>query len=107
MRVIERFEALLQQGQDNALFRFGLGNAYLEADEPQKACIHLRAAVVHVSDYSAAWKRLGQALLACGEPQQAIEAYQSGIQAAERKGDVQAGKEMRVFLKRAQRTLDQ
>ena len=105
--MIKRLEALLQQGQDNALLRFGLGNAYLDAGEAQNAVVHLRAALEHDSTYSAAWKRLGQAFAECHQWQQALEAYQKGIQAAELKGDIQAGKEMRVFLKRVQRTLDQ
>jgi hypothetical protein len=35
----------------------------------------------------------------------ARDAYLSGIGAAEQKGDVQAAKEMKVFLKRAEKAL--
>jgi len=43
---------------------------------------------------------LGKALAAAARPAEAQEAYRQGIAAAERKGDVQAAKEMKVFLKR-------
>jgi hypothetical protein len=50
--------------------------------------------------YSAAWKSLGKALAGAGKNPRAIEAYETGIEVAEKKGDVQAVKEMRVFLNR-------
>lgn len=101
--MIERLEAMLARGEDTALLRFSLGNARLGNGEPAVAAEHLRAAVNHNSDYSAAWKQLGKALTQAGRTAEAFEAYQAGIAAAERQGDVQAGKEMRVFLKRLQK----
>lgn len=106
MNPIERFEQLLAQGQDNALLRFSLGQAYFRAGEHDQAVEHLQQAVTHDPDYSAVWKLLGQALAAAKRPEEAIDAYESGIAAAQRKGDVQAGKEMRVFLKRLRKSLD-
>ena len=53
--------------------------------------------------YSAAWKLLGKAAAAAGDAAAAIAAYRAGIEAAERKGDKQAVKEMRVFLRRLER----
>ena len=100
MNPAERFEALLASGKDNALVRFGLGLAYLNAGEAGRAAPHLRAAVGHDPDYSAAWKLLGRALAESGAAPEAREAYRSGIAAAERKGDKQAAKEMGVFLRR-------
>ena len=105
MSLIENFEKLLAHGQDNALLRFGLGQAYLQANEFAQAVSHLQQAVVHDKNYSAAWKLLGKALGAQGDDAAAIQAYQQGIQIAEAKGDVQAAKEMRVFLKRLQKTI--
>jgi len=102
MGVIENLEALLAKGQDNALLRFGLANEYLKLGKPEIAVGHLRKAVTQDPKYSAAWKRLGKALAETGRTADAIEAYQEGIHVAEEKGDVQAAKEMRVFLKRLQ-----
>jgi predicted Zn-dependent protease len=103
MDPVERFEALLAQGKDNALLRFGLGMHYLKAGETARAIEHLRAAVAHDPAYSAAWKLLGKALAEAGDRAGAIDAYTRGIAAAEQRGDKQAAKEMTVFLRRAQR----
>jgi Tfp pilus assembly protein PilF len=98
--MIEQFEKMLAQGQDNALLRFSLGNAYLKQDEALKAIEHLRVAVQHDPDYSAAWKQLAAALGAAQQTDAALQAYQRGIEVAEAKGDKQAAKEMQVFAKR-------
>jgi len=100
MNRIEQLEDLLTKGQDNALLRFGLGNALLQAGEPTRAVEHLRAAVRHDPAYSAAWKALGKALTEAGQIEAAGAAYKAGIQAAETRGDVQAAREMKVFLQR-------
>ncbi|SFM53040.1 Tetratricopeptide repeat-containing protein [Ectothiorhodospira mobilis] len=103
---IERFEAMLADGEDNQLLRFSLGNAYLNDGRPGEASIHLRAAVGHDPGYSAAWKLLGRALAESGALHEAMEAYNEGIAVAEERGDIQAAKEMRVFRKRVQAELD-
>ena|SRR5438128_3342879 len=103
MNPAERFEALLAQGKDNALLRFSLGLHYLNAGEAARAVGHLRAAVAHDGDYSAAWKLLGRALAESGDAEGAKQAYRAGIEAAGRKGDKQAAKEMAVFLKRLEK----
>ena len=96
----ERFEALLASGKDGALLRFSLGMHYLKAGDAARAAGHLRIAVEHDRDYSAAWKLLGKALAECGESADAAEAFRSGIAAAQRRGDKQAAREMEVFLRR-------
>jgi Tfp pilus assembly protein PilF len=100
---LERFEALLASGKDNALLRFGLGMQYARKGEPGRAAEHLRAAVMHDPGYSAAWKLLGKALADLGERDGAIDAYRRGIAAAELKGDKQAAREMGVFLRRLEK----
>lgn len=102
MGVIDNLEALLAKGQDNALLRFGLANEYLKLGKPEVAIGHLKRCLVQDPKYSAAWKRLGKALADTGRTSDAIAAYESGIRVAEEKGDIQAAKEMRVFLKRLQ-----
>lgn len=99
----ERFEALLASGKDGALLRFSLGMHYLKEGGFAKAAEHLRAAVAQDPGYSAAWKLLGKALENCAEPSAAMDAYRKGVEAAERKGDKQAAKEMAVFLRRLER----
>jgi Tfp pilus assembly protein PilF len=97
-------EALLAGGRDDALLRFSLGGACLREGDATAASEHLARAVAHDPGYSAAWKLLGQALAAAGKPRQAAAAWERGIEAAETKHDVQAAKEMRVFLKRLQKS---
>jgi Tfp pilus assembly protein PilF len=107
MAMIENLEALLENGTDNSMLRFGLGNAYLKAGDMARAAEHLRVAIAHDPGYSAAWKSLGRALMELGQPAEAARAYRDGIAAAEAKGDKQAAKEMTVFLRRVERSTDQ
>lgn len=100
MSVIASLEKLLFSGQDNAMLRFGLGSAYFQQKDFHSAVLHLEKAVEHDPDYSAAWKLLGKALVECGQRDRAATAFEKGIACAEQKGDIQAVKEMRVFLKR-------
>jgi Flp pilus assembly protein TadD len=99
MVMVERLEALLAAGKDGSLLRFGLGMEYLKAGDRSRASMHLHEAVLLDPGYSAAWKLLGKALEQ-GDPAAAAQAYRQGITAAESKGDKQAAKEMRVFLRR-------
>lgn len=105
--MIKNLQAMLDAGQDNALLRFTLGSQLFRQQALQPALEHLRAAVQQDPGYSAAWKLLGKALQASGDPAGARDAYISGIAAAEQKGDVQAAREMKVFLKRAEKELQQ
>jgi predicted Zn-dependent protease len=91
---------LLLQGQDSVILRFGLGNALFKSGQALEAIPHLQAAIKFDPEYSAAWKILGKALAETGDIKQAVQAYEKGISVAEKKGDRQAVKEIRVFLKR-------
>ena len=105
MAIIDNFQAMLARGQDSALLRYGLGNEYLKAEAPAAAAEHLAEAVRQDPNYSAAWKLYGKALAALGRQAEALDVFDQGIAAAERKGDLQAAKEMRVFRKRAEKAL--
>lgn len=101
----ERLESMLASGQDSALLRFSLGGECLRAGDAVDAREHLVAAVAQNPDYSAAWKLLGQATAEAGDAAEAVNVYQSGIEVATRQGDIQAAKEMQVFMRRLQKTL--
>ncbi|MGE8358504.1 tetratricopeptide repeat protein [Pseudomonas sp.] len=96
----EALEKMLAKGMDNALLRFGLGKGYLDAGDAARAADHLRHCVTFDPAYSAAWKLLGKALQAAGDTEGARHAWQSGLTAAQAKGDKQAEKEMTVFLRK-------
>ena len=100
---IESLEKMLGGPRDGALLRFSLGNEYLKAGDPARAGKCFQEAVDRDSQYSAAWKALGKALVEAGDPAGALAAYERGITVAETKGDIQAGKEMKVFARRLQK----
>ena len=93
-------EKMLAQGQDNLLLRYTLGSLCLKEGDPAAAVVHLEAALEKDRDHSASWKAYGKALTALARFEDARAAYEQGIGIAESKGDVQAAKEMKVFLKR-------
>ncbi len=97
---IANFERLLAAGRDGALLRFSLGAEYLKIGDSATAAGHLEQAVALDPMFSAAWKLLGRALAECGRFDEALAAYERGIDVAEQKGDKQAAKEMTVFAKR-------
>lgn len=101
---VARLRALCGSPRDGALLRFSLGTALLAGGRAAEAATELRQAIAFNSDYSAAWKLLGRALVEAGDLAQARQAWTDGIQAAARAGDVQARKEMQVFLKRLERS---
>ena len=102
MSLVENLEAMLAAGKDDALLRFSLGNVYLK-EQPALAAQHLARAVELNPEYSAAWKIYAKALAASGREDEAREAYTQGIAAANRNGDIQAAREMGVFLRRLER----
>lgn len=100
---ITTLEAMLERGQDNALLRFTLGNLLYQQNDYTKAELHLSRALEMDPDYSAAWKIYGQTLAATGKHPEAANAFKQGITVAEKRGDVQAAKEMKVFLRRLEK----
>ena len=101
---IENLKTMLDQGQDSLILRFGLGQALIKSDEPEEAIGHLLKALEFDAEYSAAFKLLGKAYMQTQQNDLAKATYEKGIQIAENKGDIQAAKEMKVFLKRLNKT---
>jgi predicted Zn-dependent protease len=101
---IDSLKKLLDGPRDGALLRFSLGNEYLKAGAPAEAAECFRVATEKDPAYSTAWKLLGKARVETGDIAGAEAAYTQGINTAEARGDIQAAREMRVFLKRLLRT---
>src|ERR671931_2873961 len=102
-RMISSLEKLLGTARDGALLRYSLGLEYAKAGDAARAAQYLRDAVERDPLYSAAWKALGKALADATKNEEAREAYRRGIEAARKKGDRQAEKEMTVFMKRLEK----
>ena len=100
MDIIKNLEALLATGQDSALIRYSLGNEYRREKNLATAIMHFARAVELDPGYSAAWKLYGKVLSENNQVHDAIQAWEHGIAIAESKGDIQAAKEMKVFLNR-------
>ncbi len=103
-RMITRMRSQLGGSRDGALLRFSLANALLGAGDRTAAVQELRASLEFDPGYSAAWKLLGSALLQAGDSNGAGDAWRQGIMVASNKGDIQAAKEMTVFVRRLQKT---
>ena len=103
--MISQLEKLLGTPRDGALLRYSLGVEHAKAGDHARAADYLRDAVTRDPLYSAAWKALGSALKESNLLDQALEAYRQGIEAAKKKGDRQAEKEMTVFAKRLEKLL--
>lgn len=97
-----RLERMLERDADNPTLRFALAQRYFDAGRAADAVEQAALAVDLNPDYSAAWRLLGRAQAAAGKPAEAIATFERGIAVAERRGDKQAEKEMRVFLKRVE-----
>lgn len=102
---LENLEKLLGTPRDGSLLRYSLGLELLKAGQPALAIERFREALVRDPLYSAAWRSLGKVLEQQGLAAEALEAFARGIDAAQKRGDKQAEKEMSVFARRLQKRL--
>ena len=101
--MIPDLEKWLGTARDGALLRYSLGLQHAKAGERELAIVHLAEAVARDPRYSAAWKLLGKLLAEAGRGAEALAAYRHGIEAAKKKGDKQAEKEMTLFARRLEK----
>ena len=101
--MISQLEKLLGTPRDGALLRYSLGLEHAKAGNHARAIEYLRDAVARDPLYSVAWKMLGKSLAETQQPEEALAAYRQGIEAAKKKGDRQAEKEMTVFARRLEK----
>ena len=103
--MISSLEKLLGTPRDGPLLRYSLGLEYAKAGDLERAVQHLQEAVTRDPLYSAAWKALGKSLVDSNRAEEALDVYRRGIEAAKKKGDRQAEKEMTVFARRLEKKL--
>ena len=97
---LKALEKMLEQDSDNPMLHYTIGALLLKEGSPEQAGDHLQKAVALNPKHSASWKLYGKALTKLDRLEQAAEAYKKGITVAESLGDIQAAKEMKVFVKR-------
>ncbi len=102
--MISSLEKLLGTPRDGPLLRYSLGLEHAKAGNRERAVELYRDALARDPLYSAAWKALGKTLNELNRPAEALEAYRQGIDAARKKGDRQAEKEMTVFARRLEKS---
>ncbi|GIX46708.1 MAG: hypothetical protein KatS3mg131_0919 [Candidatus Tectimicrobiota bacterium] len=100
---LAQFQALLALDPTDTVVRFGLGELYLEAGDYAQAAEQFAEILRLDPHYSAAYRHLGQAYAKLGRRAEAEATFREGIAVAERRGDLQTAKEMRVFLRRLQK----
>lgn len=100
------YETLLKMvgtSRDSAMLRYTLARHLSDSGKLAEAQLQLETAVKMNPVYTAAWKELGKVRDQAGNPAGAAKAWQRGVEISQENGDVQAAKEMTVFLKRLQR----
>ena len=100
MSLTDNLEAMLSQGKDSAMLRFGLGSAYCNEHRYEEAVPHLQLCLAFDPSYSAAYKLLGRALMKQRQFSQAREIFTTGLETAIQTGDKQTEREISVFLKK-------
>jgi Tfp pilus assembly protein PilF len=91
--------------RDSALLRVTLANALILEEQTIEAEQQLMQATKMDPAYTAAWKQLGKVRLSLEDKEGARKAWRSGLDAARENGDIQAEKELGVFIRRLDRSL--
>jgi predicted Zn-dependent protease len=95
---VDALRALLQKRPDDPRLRFGLAVEYLNAGALDEGIAELEGYLETHEDEGNAWGRLAQALIDAGRPDEAREAWERGIEAAERHGHPTMADEFRDSL---------
>jgi len=95
-----QFKEVAELFPDDPVARIGLATAYLEAGQAEDAVREFTETIRLKPDYTAAHRGLGRSLEKAGRLEEARAAYRKGIEVGRATGDLQAVKEMEVFLRR-------
>jgi Flp pilus assembly protein TadD len=102
---LEQLRQIAEREPDDDLAQYGFGKACLDSGRIEEAIQALSRATQLNRAYSAAYRDLGRALTEAGRVHDAIRTLRSGIQIAQKQGDLQTVREMEVFVKRTARKL--
>ncbi len=103
---LARLRQLLETDSGDATSWFDLGGALLGLGRPAEAIEPLRRAIALDGDHTAAYRDLGRALLETGRSVEAAEVFARAVSLAEKNGDHRTGREIHVFLRRAEKFHD-
>ena len=95
---VAALERMLEKRPDDTRLRFGLALEYQNAGRTDDAIRELRAYLAASDDEGNAWGRLAAALRQTGRDDEAREAYQRGIEAANRHGHPTMAEEFEAEL---------
>ena len=102
---VAQMRGLLEKDPEDKTLWFGLGRTLLDLAHPDQAVDAFENATRLDPDYTAAFRDLGRAHLEDGNPCEAARIFAHAIALAEKTGDLQTGREIHVFLRRAEGTL--
>ncbi len=97
---IKRLKDLAAADPNDPLTFFLLGRELMEVARFEDAAQALEKTVQLNPEYTAAYRYLGDSHRMAGNNARAREIYEAGIAVSEATGDLQAGKEMKVFLRK-------
>ncbi len=85
---MEMFKQVLEIDSEDLLANYGVGSCYVVLGEFEGAVPFLQKAIEVKPTYTLAYSSLAQAFEGCGQVQEAIDAYQKGIEVASKRGDM-------------------
>jgi len=97
---IEQLEKILALDPNDPMTHFGLGGAYGEAGQWERAAEAYRNAITLKSDYTAAYNGLTEALRAIGRTDELRKMLEEGIAVGTRTGDHIPTEKMKARLHR-------
>jgi tetratricopeptide (TPR) repeat protein len=102
---VAKLRVLLDRDPDDPTSWFTLGRALLDLSRWREAIDAFHHALARNPRYTAAHRDLGRALLEAGEVAESARVLRSALPLARESGDLQTGREMETFLRRAEKIL--
>lgn len=100
---MNEIKELLKIYPQDVILLMSLTQAYMDIQDYKNAILTSREILQINPHYSVAYRILGGALVETKEFTDAIKTYKKGILVAEKNGDLQVAKEMKVFLQRLEK----
>jgi tetratricopeptide (TPR) repeat protein len=95
---LETLKSILAARPADTFARYGLAMEYVTTGDYESAVTEFRALLAASPDQLSAYFQAGQTLEKLGHPQEAIQLYTQGIEAATRQGNTHARDQMQTAL---------